>query len=124
MYWPCEVGDSLDFDQFTVTLVSVESIMPNLIKRKLMIGEDNITHLPYLTWPDHGAPEEPDYKLIGSILSTMEEFHQRDGDRSKIVLHCSAGIGRTGSLIAIYNLQLTVKTMANYLKQCKLHTPH
>jgi protein tyrosine phosphatase len=46
LYWPCEVGDSLEFDDFTVNLVSVESIMPNLIKRKLMIGDDQIvTHL-------------------------------------------------------------------------------
>ena len=63
-----------------------------------------VTHLQYLTWPDHGAPEEQDYKIIANILSIIEEFHTRDGSKSKIVVHCSAGIGRTGSLIAIYNL--------------------
>jgi protein-tyrosine phosphatase len=39
LYWPCEVGDSLDYDEgsLTVNLVSVESLMPNLIKRKLLV---------------------------------------------------------------------------------------
>lgn len=39
LYWPCEVGDSLDYDEgaLTVNLVSVESLMPNLIKRKILV---------------------------------------------------------------------------------------
>lgn len=80
-----------------------------------MVADREVTHLQYLTWPDHGAPEEQDYKIIASILTSIEEHK----DQGKVVLHCSAGIGRTGSLIAIYNLQLTATTMFNYQKQCK-----
>ena len=44
-------------------------MMPNLIKRMFLIGENNfITHLQYLSWPDHGAPEEKDYSIITQIL--------------------------------------------------------
>lgn len=120
-YWPMEVEDVVEFDDTYVRLVSVESIMPNLIKRKLLLGEEQreITHVQYLTWPDHGAPEEQDFAIIAVILQMMEEFHKRDGPSNKIVLHCSAGIGRTGSLIAIYNLQLTAKTLQSYLNKCK-----
>ena len=52
--------------------------MPNLIKRKFLIGENNfITHLQYLSWPDHSAPEEKEYSIISHILSTLKDFHNR-----------------------------------------------
>ena len=45
-YWPSDVEESLKFDNSQVTLKSVESIMPNLIKRRLMIGQERVvTHL-------------------------------------------------------------------------------
>ena len=45
-YWPVEVEDQIEFDNTQVKLVSVESIMPNLIKRKFLAGESHyITHL-------------------------------------------------------------------------------
>lgn len=68
-YWPVEVDDCIEFDNKKVKLVSVELVMPNLIKRKLLIDESHfMTHLQYLTWPDHGAPEEQDYKVIAYLL--------------------------------------------------------
>ena len=36
--WPVEVDDCIEFDNKEVKLVSVELVMPNLIKRKLLIG--------------------------------------------------------------------------------------
>ena len=76
-----------------------------------------VTHLQYLAWPDHGAPELDCYQSIGYILDQMTAFHERitteQQGQGKIVVHCSAGIGRTGSLIAIYNLQQTALTLLN-----------
>ena len=68
-YWPSEVGESLTFEEngqvMQIILMSCESLMTNLIKRKLKIinkTEDRelreVVQLNYLSWPDHGAPEK------------------------------------------------------------------
>ena len=71
-------------------MISVESLMPNLIKRKMQLrvidskGQVSktriVTQLQYLTWPDHGAPEEQDYKIIKTILENVREHHKASVD--------------------------------------------
>lgn len=67
-----------------------------------------------MTWPDHGAPDESDNKIIAKILDFMREYHLRskgNNDENKIVVHCSAGIGRSGTIIAIYNIQISLEVL-------------
>ena len=54
--------------------MSVESLMPNLIKRKILVQEREVCHLQYLTWPDHGAPEEQDFKIVAFLLASIDEY--------------------------------------------------
>ena len=57
-----------------------------------------------INWPDHNSPnEDTGYKTIEYILSTINEI-KSNFPNSPILTHCSAGTGRTGVLIAIYNL--------------------
>ncbi|XP_041130143.1 tyrosine-protein phosphatase non-receptor type 11-like isoform X3 [Polyodon spathula] len=58
-----------------------------------------IWHYQYLSWPDHGVPNEP-----GGVLSFLDQVNQAQKsipDTGPIVVHCSAGIGRTGTIIVI-----------------------
>ncbi|XP_018082642.2 tyrosine-protein phosphatase non-receptor type 11, partial [Xenopus laevis] len=58
-----------------------------------------IWHYQYLSWPDHGVPIEP-----GGVLSFLEEINAAQKyipHSGPIVVHCSAGIGRTGTIIVI-----------------------
>jgi len=126
-YWPAEIEEGIVFDKNKeMSLISIESLMPNLIKRKMALrildskGKASktrvVTQLQYLSWPDHGAPDEQDYSIVEKILDTVREHHRESVDEegghpaaaqevaNKILTHCSAGIGRTGTLIAIYNL--------------------
>ncbi len=66
-------------------------------------------------WPDHGAPEEVDFKSIGKILESIKGA--RRTPESKIVIHCSAGIGRTGSILAIYNMQISIELLIRKYKE-------
>lgn len=46
-------------------------------------------------WPDHGTPSQPEQLL--TFISYMRHVHQS----GPIITHCSAGIGRSGTLICI-----------------------
>lgn len=73
-----------------------------------------MVQLQYMTWPDHGAPDESDNKIIAKILDYMREYHQRSQaskNANKLVVHCSAGIGRSGTIIAIFNIQLALEAL-------------
>ena len=47
----------------------------------------------YMKWPDHGVPVSP-----GHIL----EFISLNLSQSPVVVHCSAGVGRTGTFCTIW----------------------
>ena len=54
-----------------------------------------ITQMAYSSWPDHGVPEHSE-EFVGFV----EEVRQhREGGLHPTLVHCSAGIGRTGVLI-------------------------
>lgn len=65
-------------------------------------GEDEekpIWHYLYPNWPDFGALEESN---VASILSLMEISRKSNGrGENPRLVHCSAGVGRTGTFVAL-----------------------
>ncbi|KAL5486467.1 hypothetical protein EMCRGX_G018950 [Ephydatia muelleri] len=56
-----------------------------------------VTQFHFTAWPDHGVPE-----YATSLLAFHRKVKsQHDGSKGPILVHCSAGVGRTGTLIAI-----------------------
>ncbi len=56
-----------------------------------------------INWPDHDIPENyTGYLTIEAILNIINEY-KVTFLQSPVLVHCSAGLGRTGTLIAIYN---------------------
>ena len=52
----------------------------------------------FTVWPDHGVPEYP-AQLLHFVYKVMLENPTRNGP---MVVHCSAGVGRTGTFITLF----------------------
>ncbi|RZB89880.1 receptor-type tyrosine-protein phosphatase mu-like, partial [Asbolus verrucosus] len=76
--------------------------------RTLQIKKDNeqrnVFHMQFLEWPDFGVPQSADNML--QFCNQMREKANVEG--GLIVVHCSAGVGRTGTLIALDILLQTI----------------
>jgi protein-tyrosine phosphatase len=61
--------------------------------------EKPIWHFLYPSWPDFGALDENN---VASIISLMELSRQKNGRQENArIVHCSAGVGRTGTFVAL-----------------------
>uniref|UniRef100_A0A8C5UFJ3 protein-tyrosine-phosphatase n=1 Tax=Malurus cyaneus samueli TaxID=2593467 RepID=A0A8C5UFJ3_9PASS len=57
----------------------------------------DVTHIQFTSWPDHGVPEDPHLLLkLRRRVNALSNFFS-----GPIVVHCSAGVGRTGTYIGI-----------------------
>ncbi|XP_062513235.1 tyrosine-protein phosphatase non-receptor type 5-like [Corticium candelabrum] len=58
----------------------------------------NVCHFWYNSWPDHGIPQSP-----SPLLCMLEQVAKcrMSSPSAPVVVHCSAGIGRTGCFISI-----------------------
>lgn len=105
-YWPGHVGDETDYDAFRVTLES-EEIEGCVIYRKLSLCDLHNTraaaravhHIQYTGWPDTGVPTDGRDFLF--TLETAQQAKRHTRATGPVVVHCSAGIGRTGVFITL-----------------------
>jgi protein tyrosine phosphatase len=104
IYWPIYVDNPVTYGDITVTLVA-ELKLEHFVLRYLNLQKGDefrqIIHVHYTEWPDHGVP-----KLTRGILCLCKQINIFLDDAleiSPIIVHCSAGIGRSGSFITIHH---------------------
>ncbi|XP_053679181.1 phosphatidylinositol phosphatase PTPRQ [Anopheles nili] len=70
-------------------------------KRLFLVSKGNLTkpvfHYHFLDWPDHSCPSSPADLIKFSKIVRAE----RKSYAIPLVVHCSAGVGRTGTFIAL-----------------------
>ena len=59
-----------------------------------------VSHLQTIKWADLTAPD--DTKILRDLVHQAMELNT--SERVPIVVHCSAGVGRTGTFIAVFKL--------------------
>jgi protein-tyrosine phosphatase len=67
-------------------------------------GEDQpiiVWHFLYTKWPDFGVPGLDDLDSFFELMRLSREHSSPDGPR---IVHCSAGVGRTGTFISLEHL--------------------
>uniref|UniRef100_A0A2A4JVP3 protein-tyrosine-phosphatase n=2 Tax=Heliothis virescens TaxID=7102 RepID=A0A2A4JVP3_HELVI len=115
-YWPL-AGQEEKFDGLTVRNVS-ETPYEEYLVRELLVTDGGATRAlcqyHFTAWPDHGTPGEPAgvLALIEDVNRTMAHNAQDiDAPEQNILcVHCSAGVGRTGTFIVLDILIDKIKT--------------
>uniref|UniRef100_A0A8C1BCL2 Protein-tyrosine-phosphatase n=1 Tax=Cyprinus carpio carpio TaxID=630221 RepID=A0A8C1BCL2_CYPCA len=103
-YWPF-TEEPVAYGDITVEMLS-ETDSPEWTVRNFRLGyadeTQDILHFNYTSWPDHGVPT---VNAIESILQFVQIVRQQvSRTKGPIVVHCSAGVGRTGTFIALDRL--------------------
>uniref|UniRef100_A0A3Q1IKP3 protein-tyrosine-phosphatase n=1 Tax=Anabas testudineus TaxID=64144 RepID=A0A3Q1IKP3_ANATE len=103
-YWPFD-QDPLYYGDLIVQMLS-ESVLPEWTIREFNICSEeqlNFTRLVrqfhYTVWPDHGVPETT--QSLIQFVRTVRDYINRTPGSGPTVVHCSAGVGRTGTFIVL-----------------------
>ncbi|XP_055956406.1 receptor-type tyrosine-protein phosphatase mu-like [Patella vulgata] len=99
-YWP-NSGKQMKFGQISMTLIN-EDIFSHFTVRTFKITKDEcgsrtIKQYHYTSWPDKGVPIDT-ASLVEFRNKVIKATSPQPGP---MVVHCSAGIGRTGTFIAL-----------------------
>ncbi|XP_016299433.1 receptor-type tyrosine-protein phosphatase eta-like isoform X2 [Sinocyclocheilus anshuiensis] len=103
-YWPAETKH---FNNLTVTNVSeipLEdwTLRDFEVKNVKTAESRSVRHFHFTAWPDHGVPETTE--LLINFRHLVREHMDQYSRHSPTLVHCSAGVGRTGTFIAIDRL--------------------
>ncbi|XP_043504847.1 tyrosine-protein phosphatase Lar isoform X13 [Polistes fuscatus] len=107
-YWPTRGSET--YSQMTVTITDIQELATYCIRtfqvcRAGYSERREIKQLQFTAWPDHGVPEHPAPFL--QFLRRVRSLNVPDS--GPLVVHCSAGVGRTGCFIVIDSMLERIK---------------
>ncbi|XP_061185066.1 receptor-type tyrosine-protein phosphatase kappa-like [Saccostrea echinata] len=98
-YWP-DKGKELKLDPFLINLEE-EMLYANYVIRTMTLQKISVNwsrtviQFHYTRWPDHGTPNP-----LNFVVFHRHFRHKMNPSQHPILVHCSAGIGRTGTFVA------------------------
>ncbi|KAM3962626.1 LOW QUALITY PROTEIN: protein tyrosine phosphatase Meg [Aphomia sociella] len=116
-YWP-KLSSSLKGTNSLTIHTNSEQNLGHYTRREMTLkeaggGSRGITQLQYTAWPDHGVPDDAaafvaftalcaKLRTHRAVIPTVVEDSNCEEERlldPPLIVHCSAGVGRTGALI-------------------------
>ena len=136
-YWPA-VGETEIFGDLHVTLISEEIQDKFIIVREMQLRNTStvenprrLCHIQYTEWPDFGVPRSTD--IIRKVLDLSDNYRTRFAidNQETVIVHCSAGIGRAGTFLAIQSVvdmiknnvpvtNISIKEIVSSLRKCRM----
>ncbi|CAK9827233.1 Receptor-type tyrosine-protein phosphatase kappa [Anthophora retusa] len=95
-YWP-DIGKKKKYGD-VIVFNAKHTVFADFTFRTLHVTYDDevrkIEHLHYTAWPDHGVPMS-----THSVVTYLKKLLATPPGNGPVVVHCSAGVGRTGTII-------------------------
>ncbi|CAF1370765.1 unnamed protein product [Rotaria sordida] len=104
-YFPRNKNEKCRTDEFEIELISEQNRQDYHIRHlrmKFINGQRirTIIHLQYIAWDDAQLPL--DTKSFIDFINVANSFRRHYGETNPCLVHCTAGIGRTGIFILIH----------------------
>ncbi|KAL1247802.1 hypothetical protein QQF64_023178 [Cirrhinus molitorella] len=108
-YWPSETTQYRNISITTTSELKVESwtIRDFRIKNVKTTETRFIRQFHFTAWPDHGVPKTTE--VLIDFRHLVRKHMDQYSRHSPTVVHCSAGVGRTGTFIGIDHLILQIE---------------
>ncbi|XP_058873504.1 receptor-type tyrosine-protein phosphatase H-like [Acipenser ruthenus] len=124
-YTPCTYGD------ISVT-TSSEQKQPDWTLRDFTLKHTKssesrtVKQFHFNAWPDHGVPDNT--ATLIQFRALVRKFLDNRERNGPAIVHCSAGVGRTGTLIALDSLLLQIEKekavgIQSFVQKMRLHRP-
>lgn len=137
-FWPSEEGEfefaeSTDLNSALGAYgIHVESSGPtvnfseHLVMRRMKVSDSQlgienreVRQLHYTGWPDHGVPSNESLHSFKKMFEIFTYMLLASDASEKAIVHCSAGIGRTGTTIALAHLLVQLYAQLNGEKRVR-----
>ena len=101
-YWDRKFTNYEVLKRIESTILKEGIILRRLkIKKEKDNLEKNIDQIQFTCWDDHKGLNYEYFEKIREIINEVDMYKQHQPN-SPIVVHCSAGVGRTGTFICLY----------------------
>ncbi|WAR07822.1 PTP10-like protein [Mya arenaria] len=106
-YWPTG-SDAVFYGDLQVAVLN-ETLFPDwtITEFRVSLGEQSrqVRHFHFTSWPDFGVPKK-EQVLVRFVRMVREKLIK---DAGPIIVHCSAGVGRSGTFVVLDRMLQRIK---------------